>query len=289
MANTAAIVILSVALFEALLVVIGNVFTISVFWKHCHKLKRTFFPLINLVVADLFAGFTEMIWIGQSGLPVYVHQANRTRKGHISIVFQATFSFASVFFLVLISLERVFALIWPLRHRVASNQCYVCGIGFVWVAAIFTGGMTLLGFYNMLDLKTWVVANSIITILALLIICASYMTIRTRLNNRDPAIDTVRNRQNASEQNMKLSRTLFIVIAASFVCWLPGTVAYPLGYLCVKCVPALIRYIITLIHVANYFVNPIIYYSRTPMFRETFKKLITLRNKSKQYRVQYRP
>ena len=288
MANTAAIVILSVALFEALLVVIGNVFIISVFWKHRHKLKRTFFPLINLAVADLFVGFTEMIWIGQSGLTVYVHQENRTRKGHISIVFQATFSFASVFFLVLISLERVFALIWPLRHRVASNQCYVCAISFVWVAAIFTGGMTLLGFYNILDFKTWVVANSIITILALLTICGSYMIIRTRLNKRDPAIDTVRNRQNTSEQNMKLSRTLFIVIAASFVCWLPSTVAYPLGHLCVKCVPALIRYIITLIHVANSLVNPIIYYSRIPMFRETLKQM-TLRKKSKQYRVKYRP
>ena len=69
MSNTAVIVILNTAVFVCLIVIAGNIFTIFVFWKHRNKLKRTSLLLINLAVADLLVGLTELIAIGTYELP----------------------------------------------------------------------------------------------------------------------------------------------------------------------------------------------------------------------------
>ena len=116
----AIIVVLFAAILESLIIIVGNIFTIFVFWKHRYRLKRTFFLLINLAVADLLVGFTELIALGPSDIAGHLEETsfNSAPKANISTAFQVTFSLASVFFLALISLERAYALIWPLRHRV---------------------------------------------------------------------------------------------------------------------------------------------------------------------------
>ena len=117
MYNTAIIAVLFAAILESSIVIIGNIFAIFVFWKHRNSLKRTSLLLIHLAVADLLVGFTELISIGAFNMPGHFEErnSNSVYNKNISIAFQITFSFASVFFLVLISLERGYALIWPLR------------------------------------------------------------------------------------------------------------------------------------------------------------------------------
>ena len=107
-----------------MIIVVGNTFTIFEYWKHRTSLKRTFLLVINLAVADLFVGFTEPISIGAYSVPGHLGDINfnRARNKNISTAFQITFGFASVIFLALISLERAYALIWPLRHRVANTN-----------------------------------------------------------------------------------------------------------------------------------------------------------------------
>ena len=118
MYNTAIIVVQFAAILESIIIIVGNIITIFVFWKHRNRLKRTSFLLINLAVADLLVGFTEPIALGAVNIPEHFEERNfnSAHNKNISIAFQIAFSFASVFFLVLISLERGFALIWPLRH-----------------------------------------------------------------------------------------------------------------------------------------------------------------------------
>jgi len=97
-----------------LIIIAGNVFAIVVFWKHRNKLKRTSFLLINLAVTDLLVGFTEPIALGPFDILAHLEENvtfNQARNTNISTLFQVTFSFASVFFLTLISLERAYALI----------------------------------------------------------------------------------------------------------------------------------------------------------------------------------
>ena len=68
MAN-ATFVINCIILFESLLIFSGNSFTIFVFWKNRSKLKRTSFLLINLAVADLLVGLSQMIMTGGLYIP----------------------------------------------------------------------------------------------------------------------------------------------------------------------------------------------------------------------------
>ena len=203
--------------------------------------------------------------IGTSLIPQQVLAYNINSKS-IPTSLQAAFTFASLLFLVIISLERTYALIWPLRHRVASTRGYIYSVIFVWMAGISAGGLTLLAEYKILDLLHWAVILSSTIVVSLISICVSYLTIRTRLNCRVRAIDlSVHNRQNAPDQRAKLARTMFIVIAASLICFLPSTVSYLIHYLCSKCVILPLSYVFNVLYLGNSLVNPIIYSFRIPI------------------------
>ena len=120
MSKAPEIAVLGVAIFHGFCIFLGNFFTVFVFCIHRDKLKRTSFLLINLAVADMLVGLTEIAMVGAIGLPQVtgLRKIGNTDSPDISTVFQAAFSTASVLFLALISLERAFALLWPLRHRV---------------------------------------------------------------------------------------------------------------------------------------------------------------------------
>lgn len=61
MINASAITFIDIFITEAIVIIIGNAFTIFVFWTQRAHLKRTCFLLISLAVADLLVGVTEPI------------------------------------------------------------------------------------------------------------------------------------------------------------------------------------------------------------------------------------
>ena len=288
MFDTGSVIILWFSIVETLIIVVGNIFTVYVFWKHRTRLKRTSFLLINLAVAVLLVGLIETLAIATSEIPLQPKKQELVKSvtyKSILSAFQTTSAFASVFFLALISLERGYALIWPLRHRVASTKSYICSTIFVWVAAIaIASSFSLLYIYRLVDYLHWTVAYCSIILLCLLIISASYLTIRKRLNRRVPVLDMVHNRQNGAEQNAKLSKTLFIVIAASLVCWIPAVVVYCTHFLCSKCLPYSLVHMTTTFRLANSLINPIIYSLKMPVFRKTLTRM-KICKESKRYRV----
>ena len=288
MTRITALVILWVTIVESVLVFLSNLFTIFVFWKHRNRLKRTTFLLINLAVADLLVGFSQPIVIKTFAFPLQLETNTAiARSGITAAAFQGMFSFASLFSLSAISLERAFALVWPLRHRVTSTKVYIYSIVLVWISGISFGASLLLAAYGILDMKRWNISLYIVALLALLIICFSYLAIRKRLNCRVPPIDTHLYRQSGLQKNTRLSCTLFIVAAASLVFWLPSTIIYILFFLRSFRVPISLGYSGALFYLANSGVNPIIYSFRIPIFKETFTRK-KLRKRSKQYRVSYR-
>ena len=136
-----------------------------------------------MTVADLLVGLAETAFVG-------FKMNDRKPYVKISKSFLVIVSGASVFFLVLISLERSFALKRPLRHRVTSTKVYTHGIVIVWLAAIALGALKLLPIYGIFDLKYYVVAYSVMIALSLLLICFSYLSIRKRFCKRNPVLDT---------------------------------------------------------------------------------------------------
>ena len=198
------------ATFVILLIFSGNTFTIFVFWKNRKKLKRTSFLLINLAVADLLVGLSQMIMTGVFYIPDSL-QTNITSvednlKHSLLSSYQLSLPFASVFFLVLISLERAYALIWLLRHRVASIRGYIYSAIFVWGAAIaLQVGNLLMLFFHFSEIDHWMIAVWSIAALSLIVICACYVAIRAKLSSSK--LVSVASENNSLEQNKKLSRT----------------------------------------------------------------------------------
>ena len=238
MYNAAIIAVLFAAILESLIIIFGNIFTIIAFWKHRNRLKRTSFLLVNLAVADLFVGFTEIISLGIFNIPRHFEETNfnSAQTTNIWTAVEISFSYASVFFLALISLERACALIWPLRHRVASTKVYVYGVFCAWLAAILAGTLTVLALCDILNYTYWIIAVGCAKVSCLFTIFVSYMVIRTKLNCRVPVIDDAHN----IHQNSKHSRTLFIMITASLLFWVPSLVVYFTNVVCSKCVPLLV-------------------------------------------------
>ena len=285
--TTAAKIICSIMVLECAIILIGNIFTIYVFWTHRKRLKRTSILLINLAVADLLVGLTELPGIASGTIPQHFEKGKmmkETTHDNMTVIIPTMFSLTSLFCLVLISLERAYAVIWPLRHRVASTKMYICGTAVVWVGGVTVATLLSLNSFKVFGYTYTMVPVCIMQFSSLVIICISYLSIRTRLQFRAIPAAKHQNRQNNEEQNMKLSRTLFIVIAASFVCWLPGSVSYFIYVFC-ECefsVPLL--YSGTLFNIGSSIVNPVIYSFRMPIFKEMLKRLKP-RRASRKYSV----
>lgn len=284
MTNVAVVIICSIISVESVFILIGNIFTIYVFWIHRARLKRTSFLLINLAIADLLVGATEPIAIGTGAINRHF-QGNKTdevlvsNQDDFSAIIPTMFSCSSLFFLVLISLERAYAVVCPLRHRLASNKSYIWCIVTVWVIGGFVGAVLLLDTANMWshEISQYIICSMIFSALA--IICGSYWSIRNKLYSRDvPAIN--RNSRSNTEQNIKLSKTLCIVTAASCVCWLPGSILYFVYAVCKCRISMGALYATTLFNIASSFVNPVIYSFRMPIFKEPLSKLKSRRTRN---------
>ncbi|CAH3183043.1 unnamed protein product, partial [Porites lobata] len=205
---------------EAVLIVFGNAFTI-----------------FSLIDADLLVGITELLITGT----VKSHNVGesygflmRSRANPIA-AFILFFSGASVYFLALISMERAFAVLRPIRHRITNSRVYNCSIVIVWAVGLVVFGLTVLSFHYSDLVEEYVfLPFRTCLLISFLIICVSYLSIRTRLRAPPPAeLDNHRHR--SREHNLRFSKTVFIAIASSLVFWMPAFVVYSTREFCQRC------------------------------------------------------
>ncbi|XP_078366128.1 adenosine receptor A2a-like [Oculina patagonica] len=269
MLNTAAIVFIVIYVLEVVVIIIGNIFTIFVFWTQRFHLKRAYYLLINLSVADLLVGIAEAVVLAVVKRPNFDDGTGIIY--HPWMAFQVFGSSTSVFFLALISLERVYAVLWPLRHRVISTRAYNYSIFVVWLAGLCMAGQWLLILYHPKVDNVYASVTTITFLLvSLLIICSSYLAIHSRLHSTAPKLEV--HNQNVRERNLRFSKTFFIVVAVSLVFWFPAFVVLNVNHFCSKCISQTVLRLVNILHLANSLVNPFVYSFRILMFKETLKK-----------------
>ena len=282
LANHVAIIFVVVYVVEVALIILGNAFTIFVFstLTRTSHIKRTCYLLINLAVADLFVGITEPIILGTSKFRKMTATTSKLtplkarRETDLPGAMQLFALSVSVLFLALISLERAFAVLKPLRHRVASTRIYIYSIVVVWAVGIFIFGLLALIYHidQKMEMKTLHVAVHLYLFIPLLVICASYLKIRARLSSTAPEVAVVNIRQ-TTKHNARLSRTLFVVIALSLLFWLPAVALYTGMHICHCSFHPYMMWTVNALLLANSLVNPFVYSFRMPVFKEALEKL----------------
>ena len=263
---------------ECFIICVGNAFTIFVFWNQCSgTLRRTCYLLLNLAVVDLLVGVTEPIAFATERIPYILETKGNDIAGNFATVIDM-FSFTSVVSLTVISLERTFAVLRPLVHRTTSARLYIYCATFTWIA-----GIALTAVHSLPALGVWqarytsLLVDSVI-ILCLCTICVSYMVIRSHLKRSFQVFDC--NQRRNMERNIKLSKTLFVVIALSFACWLPALILYTVNNFCHRCFSEDIDMIATVLHLGNSVVNPLAYSCRMPIFKKALTRLLKRRQEN---------
>ena len=265
-----AVVIVFIVIFalEATVIIIGNVFTIFVFkTQSALHLKRTSLLLINLAVADLLVGVGEVVV-----LVIYRIPGTDVRSLNVWWSVEAFGLYVSVMFLALISLERVYAVCWPLRHRVTSARAYIFSIVIVWVIGLCTTGLSLLVYHADVDAVYALVTATFLPFSSLVIICASYLSIRSRLYATKTHLQDGQ-RRSTRDQNLRLSKTFYVVVAVSLIFWLPGFVVYTINAFCWLCFSPTLLWFVNVLHLANSLVNPFVYSFKMKIFQDALKKL----------------
>ena len=245
------------------LIIVGNILTIWIFFKQ-RRQKRSYSLLISLAVADLL--------VGSFAVPFYIKAF--VSQGYtwflISMVADVFTGITSIYTLAVISLERMFAVGWPLRHRTVNYRVYVCAISIPWIiAAIFTTALVL----RMLDIigkEYFFYCLVLIPGIPLITICVANFVVWKK--QKSP----FRN-QNHIKREVKLAKTLALITGTSLFTWLPFQILNILFELRVFKSFHLFQltlFVIKILQFSNSFVNVIIYPFRIPEFRRTLFQIL---------------
>nr|XP_058953296.1 tachykinin-like peptides receptor 86C [Pocillopora verrucosa] len=188
------------------LIIAGNILTIWIFFKQ-RRQKRSYSLLISLAVADLLVGIFAV--------PFYIKAV--VSQGYawflISMVADVFTGITSIYTLAVISLERMFAVGWPLRHRTVNYRVYICAISIPWItAAIFITSM-LLAIHNMIGKEYFLYFLVLTPGIPLITICVANFVVWKKQK-------TPFRSQNHIKREVKLAKTLALITGTSLFSWL---------------------------------------------------------------------
>ena len=182
--------------------------------------------------------------------------------------FDAFTGLTSIYTLAVISLERMFAIVCPLRHRALTSRNYICAIAIPWVtAAVFIAVLNLY-FNGIMKDPTYKFLVILFQTTPLLTICVAYFSIWIKRKYTKG----IRNHRAARES--KLANTLFLVTGASLLTWTPFQMINYLLFIRGLQVSRTLLYLSKILQFSNSLVNVVIYPLRIPEFKRTLKNVI---------------
>ena len=258
---------IAVWLTQFIMVFIINAFTLVVFARSRHLRRRSTYLIINLTVADLLIAAVS----GPEAI-LFCIPNKRPKKGLgvLYLIISDMCWIASLVNLVIISLERLHATLYPFRHCLVGKRIYCKIIIFSWF-----GALTLACGLQIIRMKDSPLADrypwTIYVFLTLAVLTTSYVIIISKIITK-PHVQQL---GSVILAERKLSVTLFIVSAASAITVLPFAV--------VTCILIssdrdkwieFTPYRITLaFYYLNSILNPVIYAIRLPKFRRALREL----------------
>lgn len=239
-------------------VTMGNLVTIGIFLKRKLRVRRHFL-LISLAIADML--------VGALSIPLYIAVGSHPNERLLILSFQCVDIFTgviSIFTLASITLERMHAIAWPLRHLTLTSCFYTCAIAIPWFLGFLgISARMLLHFYIISKLAFFVIINT--SLLApLVFISIAHVVIYRKQKCPFPNIPQ------AAGRDKKLAKTLFIITGAFIITWCPFQVINIVIPFCFSCQkwPYSVFHVTKLLQFSNSFINVIIYPLRISEFKE---------------------
>ena len=253
---------------QFIMMFIINAFTLVVFARSRHLRRRNTYLIMNLTVADLLIAAVS----GPETILLYIRDKNLEKGfGVLYSIISDMCWIASLGNLVLISLERLHATLYPFRHYcLVGKRIYYKSIIFSWFGALTLAcGVQISRMIDvpLADRYPWI----IYICLTLAVLTTSYVIIILKFIRRAH----VQQLGSVMSAERKLSVTLFIVSAASILTLLPWVIIMCISissdrYLWIKFTPMKIAS--TFYHL-NSILNPVIYAIRLTEFRGALKEL----------------
>ena len=245
----------------AVLIILGNFFTIWVFHRQRSR-KRSYFLLISLAVADLM--------VGLFAIPIFIISSTEYSylRWLVPTSFDAFTGLTSIYTLAVISLERMFAIVCPLRHRTLTSRNYIYAIAIPWIAAAVFIAVIILKPKGSVKHLSYKFFPFLFLITPLLTMCVAYLSIWIK----QKSTKGIRNHRAARES--KLAKTLFLVTGASVLTWTPFQVMNNLFLFQGLQISLTIFYLSKILQFSNSHVNVVIYPLRIPEFKTTLKNII---------------
>lgn len=239
-------------------IVLGNIIIVSVF-LHKRKLRtRTAYFLVSLALSDII--------VGSVGVPSFIYiLANSVEfPSFVYIlwntidVFGAT---ASIWHLMMISIERFYAIGWPFLHRISSKKPYFCLICLVWSVSAVLCSITVKVASNW---RYYTLFVSVVSFLwPLSVIIAVYIAMFITASKSVP-----RNHRQAhgAEREARIAKAILLVIGCFLLAWGPFFGLNFAYWACGTCVD--IKYEVILafkvLQYSSSLANPAIYTARLP-------------------------
>jgi len=248
------------------IVIVVNTLTLYTCVKTSSFRTRKHVMVINLAVADLLFGVTAvpanmLLLLNPTITSVYVYKVLNTFP-----------KAASLFTLGVIPVERMHAIVWPIRHQVMSSSIYKIALSVIWIlSAVVTATETLqwsgfweIGKFAPLLLPVILTGISLTTVTCYVCI---WITVRRRKQRRLAA---------SVKQDKALTVTPLLVGGAFLITWGIPALYLSITRVCKTCYQLSVTTIsgAMLLFAVQSLINPVIYFFRLPSFQDSLKARI---------------
>lgn len=262
----------------AVMAIFGNSTVILAFTRNIKLHTRTNYIIVGLATADLLVGLIAV--------PLYISMT-LLYKRHLGIplvlsviyhVVDVFGGFASIFHLMIISLERFYAIAFPVNHRNSSKIVYLVVLMICWFTAATLSFIHSIRYSNRNITGAFFTLFSVCFSVAFVVICAAYLGIWRKAKEKKLLRQGSRKTFRRHDHEVMIAMSLLIVIIVFAVTWLPffciNAVYFFQSELKRKSISFKVIQFTKLLHYSNSAINPIIYSLKIPGFKKTFTNLI---------------